>query len=84
MANFNISDLITRLRNASLAHVKSIRVLNTKITFNILSLLYINGFIRGFSLKKQTNFIEVYLKYYQNRPVFYRIDLISRPGKRVY
>jgi ribosomal protein S8 len=80
---FVLGDLISRLKVASKSHLKTIRVLNTKLSLNILEVFYKTGMIRGFKVV-DNDIIEVFLKYYQNKPVYFDIELVSTPGKKVY
>jgi small subunit ribosomal protein S8 len=82
MSNYNLGDLISRIKNALKGHLKSIRVLNTKMSIDILIIFYKIGLIRGF--KVSLNYIEIFLKYYKNKPVIFKIKLISKPSKKVY
>jgi ribosomal protein S8 len=82
MSNYIIGDLISRVKVGSKAHLISIKVLNTKISIKILDIFYENGLIRGYHIN--ANSINVFLKYYKNRPVFFDVKLISTPGKKVY
>ena len=82
MTNFIIGDLISRIKVASKGHLKQINVLNTKISINILNIFYKTGLIRGFKINY--GHILIYLKYYQNKPIFFDIKLISKPSKKVY
>jgi ribosomal protein S8 len=82
MTNFIIGDLILRIKVASKGHLKQIYVLNTKISINILNIFYKTGLIRGFKINY--GHILIYLKYYQNKPIFFDIKLISKPSKKVY
>jgi len=49
----------------------------------ILIILYNNGIIRGFHILSDFTIL-VFLKYYQNRPTFFAITLVSKPGKRIF
>ena len=60
----------------------SVNVKNTVTCFNVLNILYKNGIIYNFKVEGRE--INVSLKYLQNRPVFYSIKVISKPGKRVF
>jgi ribosomal protein S8 len=82
MSNYIIGDLISRLKVGSKGHLVSVKVLNSKISIKILDLFYENGLIRGYKIN--INCIMVFLKYYKNRPVFFDVQLISTPGKKVY
>jgi ribosomal protein S8 len=82
MSNYIIGDLISRLIVALKGHISRVKILNSKISLNILAIFYENGLICGYKIENQ--FIMVYLKYYKNLPVFLNIKLISTPGKKVY
>lgn len=83
MTNFILGDLISRLKTGTKAHLKSIRVLNTTLSRNVLHIFYINGLIRGYKILNY-GLIEILLKYYQNNSIFLNIEIISTPGKKVY
>jgi small subunit ribosomal protein S8 len=82
MINFILSDMISKLNIASKNRIVSIKVKNTKFCLNVLNILYKNGVIRNYYINEK--FINIFLKYYQNRSVFYNIEVISRPGRRVF
>lgn len=80
--NYIVADLISRLRTGSNNHLKTIKVLNTKISVKIIDLIYQNGFINGYKI--EFNFILVYLKYYNNQPVLGNLKIINTPGRKIY
>jgi ribosomal protein S8 len=82
MPNYILGDMVSRLRVAAKARRKSVDVLNTKFSLNILDVLYKNGIIRGF-LVLDFYKIRVFLKYYQNKPVYFNMELVSTPGHKV-
>lgn len=84
MSFFTIGDLVSRINVASRGHLKSVLVNNTTLSLEILNVLYKNGVILYFRVDNNRKFILVHLKYFQNKPVFYRLVLISKPSKRVY
>jgi small subunit ribosomal protein S8 len=85
-----ISDMLTRIRNASLARHNSTKIPFSKLNIAILNVLKKEGYIESFSLEEQekTNFfIKVSLKYkgwWIKKPLFSRLDRISKPGQRVF
>jgi ribosomal protein S8 len=81
MSNFIIAEFVCRLNVALKGHLKSIDVPNYKIIIELLIILYRNGLISSFSIKLKV--IRVFLKFYQNRIVFYSLKVISTPGHRV-
>jgi ribosomal protein S8 len=85
MTNYNIADLLVRIKVAYKARLVSVKVLKTKLTINFLYLLYKIGLIKSFHILLNDLNILVYLKYKKNgSPLIYSIDLVSKPGKRVY
>jgi len=85
MTNFNLADLLVRIKVAYRSHLLSIKVLKNKLTINFLFLLYKIGLLRSFHILSKENLILVYLKYKKNgKPLIYSIDLVSKPSKRVY
>jgi small subunit ribosomal protein S8 len=83
MTNYNLAVFVVTLKVASKSHLKSIKIKKTTLNLLLLEILYKNGVIRGFSIANDFEVL-IYLKYYQNRPVVFDINLISTPGKRVY
>lgn len=80
--NFLLADLVSRLNVSSRRHLYSVRVANSSFTLRVLVILYNNGVIRGFQVRK--NYIVVLLKYFLGKSAFTRITVISKPGCRVF
>lgn len=83
MSNYFVADLVSKMNVASKAHVKSICVKNTIVSIGILQILERCGLILYFKVVDGEN-LKVFLKYYQNRTTFFSMNIVSRPGKRVY
>lgn len=82
-----ISDLLTRIRNASLAYHETLDLDHSKLKMEVLRVLLQEGFIRGFERLDDGKFprIKVTLKYGPRRErVITRIRSVSTPGLRVY
>ena len=81
-----VSDLLTRIRNASRAGHKIVDIPASKLKTSITKVLYSRGFIRGFRLMEDSKqgIIRVYLAYRNGRSLIIGIKRISRPGCRVY
>ena len=47
-----IADMLTRIRNASRANMKSVDVLLSQVNFNIAKVLKKTGYISGFNVKR--------------------------------
>lgn len=88
MVNDTISDMLTRLRNANLARHQIVQVPATKMTRNIASILFEEGFIQNFEetggdFDKQ---LLLSLKYRgkHRQPIITALKRVSKPGLRVY
>ena len=87
-ANDTIADMLTRIRNASLARHQTTEVPSTKMTRSIAKVLSEEGFITesnevGEGVKKK---LVISLKYKgKNRqPIIKTLKRVSKPGLRVY
>ncbi len=89
MANHDpISDMLTRIRNASEKRHESTRIPASKMSRSIASVLQQEGFIAAISeegegLQKQ---LVLELKYSgkHRQPTIRRVQRVSRPGLRIY
>jgi len=81
-----IADMLTRIRNAQLMGIVSVRMPFSNIKNHILRVLSDEGYINSYStvLDGGKKDLEVQLKYYQGRPVIEKIKRISKPSLRVY
>lgn len=82
-----LGDLLTRIRNGQSARLKVVKSPTSSLRNDVLDVLKRQGYIRDFSLEKQTNgqqLATVELKYFEDEPVIKQIDRVSRPGRRVY
>lgn len=90
MINDKISDMLTRIRNASLARHNSTFVFYCKSNLEILEILFKEGYIESYFYDEQVNLrpvIKIILKYkgwWIKKPAFSQIKRISKPGKRIY
>lgn len=83
----NIADMLTRIRNGQKSKLISVSLPGSKTKCAILKVLQEEGYIRGYEVSNEHNIsqIEVYLKYStRGKPAIYKIDRVSKPGKRVY
>lgn len=76
-SNYIVADFISKLNIASKSHFLSVFVKRTKLTIQLLSLLYSNGVIRGFVIYNDS--ILVYLKYHKANSVFSSLSIVSSP-----
>lgn len=81
-----IADMLTRLRNASLAKKKFVVLPYSKIKTSILDILKRENYINNYKIvKNKFDEIEIELKYRENGVAFMRhIKRVSKPSRRVY
>lgn len=90
MANDLVSDMLTRIRNASLARHISVIVPYSNLNINILNVLLKEGYIKHFELqnlqknKKQIKTILKYKGWWIKKPLFSILNKISKPGQRIF
>jgi len=85
-----VSDMLTRIRNASLAKHSYTRIQYSKLNLAILKVLEAEGYIKTYDAEELENgqlMIKVILKYkgwWIKKPLFSKIERISKPGQRVF
>src|SRR5690606_13091417 len=82
-----IAELLTRIRNASLAYHDTVDIPASRIKRDIVQMLKDEGFIQDFQWIKQEpqGVLRVYLKYGPNKErVITGLKRISKPGLRIY
>jgi small subunit ribosomal protein S8 len=91
MTNDLVSDMLTRIRNGSLARHSFTRIRYSKLNLAILRVLEAEGYINEFYIENDENtsqkIIKALLKYkgwWIKKPFFSTIQRVSKPGKRVF
>lgn len=82
-----VADMLTRVRNASLAHHESTSMPSSRIKVNLAKVLEQEGYIQGYSVEQTEPqpTLTIRLKYGPNRErVITGLRRISKPGLRVY
>ena len=82
-----IGDMITRIRNAQMRSLNSVKIPISKFRAKILDVLKKEGYISDYKIVKDSNsigIISVDLKYNNGLPVIKQINRVSKPGRRVY
>lgn len=83
-----ISDMLTRLRNATLVRHRIVLIPFTKINLSILKVLKSEGYLHDvFIQSNQKEFITVSLKYkgwWLKQPLFSKIKRVSKSGQRIF
>jgi small subunit ribosomal protein S8 len=84
-----IADMLTRLRNANVAHHDVVRMPSSKLKEALAAILLREGYIAGFNVvkddKRPGRFLDVTMKYDSDRTrTISGIRRVSKPGLRVY
>jgi len=81
-----IADMLTRIRNAILAHHDSVQMPLSKAKLSVAKILKDEGFVTDYSVLKEGSFrvIKIVLKYADNQSVISGLERVSKPGLRVY
>lgn len=81
-----IADMLTRIRNAILAHHDSVQIPLSKAKLSLAKILKDEGFITDYSVLKDGSHrvIKIILKYVDNQPAILGLERVSKPGLRVY
>ena len=88
MVTDTISDMLTRIRNATMVKHQIVQIPATKMSLAIAEILKIEGFIQDFEgyNEDEKKYLLISLKYTgkSRTPVICKIERISKPGLRVY
>lgn len=84
-----IADMLTRLRNANVAHHDTVRMPSSKLKEALAAILLKEGYISGFNVADDETrpgcFLEVTMKYAPDRTrTISGLRRVSKPGLRVY
>jgi small subunit ribosomal protein S8 len=83
-----ISDMLTRIRNATMVKHQIVQIPATKMSLAIASILKEEGFIEDFEsyTENQFKYLLISLKYIgkSRQPVICKLKRVSKPGLRVY
>lgn len=85
--NDPISDMLTRIRNASRNRAKSVACLNTKVCRGVADVLRDEGYITGYDIVEdgRNGVLKISLKYGpRGEQILHSLERESKPGRRVY
>lgn len=84
--NHSVSDLVARIKNGYMVKKSVISCPVSSLRENILKILKDEGYILNYSKLKEGSFekFDIHLKYHLSNPVVNEIQVVSKPGKRVY
>mgnify|MGYP001555798273 FL=1 len=88
MVNDTISDMLTRIRNATMVKHQIVQIPATRMSLAIAKILKEEGFIQEFESYSEDNknYLLISLKYTgkSRQSVIYKIKRVSKPGLRIY
>ena len=88
MVNDHISDMLTRIRNATMVKHQIVQVPYSKMSLKITEILKEEKFIEDFEsyIENQKQYLLISLKYIgkSRKPVICKIERVSKPGLRIY
>lgn len=88
MITDNISDMLTRIRNATMVKHEIVQIPATKMSLAITAILKEEGFIKNYENYNENHkkYLLLSLKYLgkERQPVISKLERISKPGLRVY
>ena len=82
-----LGDMLTRIRNGLTAKKSVVECPMSSLKESVLIVLKKEGFIRGYTLKKDNDkkpLLCIELKYFEGKPAIKEIKRASRPGLRLY
>lgn len=82
-----VADMLTKIRNASMARFEYVDVTPSKIKMEIIKIMKNEGFVKNFKKlnQEEQNQIRIFLKYDEKQnPIIHDLHRISTPGRRVY
>jgi small subunit ribosomal protein S8 len=84
--NFRLADMMAQIRNGQMSRQATVRVQASKLLGNVLEVLKNEGYISDYKKvgEEQKPEFEIELKYHEGERVIKEIEMISKPGRRVY
>lgn len=80
-----MADMLTRIRNAQNAKIKTVSMASSKQKVAVAEVLKQEGYVGDFSVDGESKpTLTIELKYFAGRPVIEEIKRVSRPGLRQY
>ena len=84
--NIKTINFLTQLKNASITNRETVRLESNRFILSLLKVLYKEGFILSYRIKKKKDFFNktseaiVNVRYVHNKPVFKNLKIISSPS----
>lgn len=84
--NHSVSNLVSTIKNGYLANKQIVNIPVSKLNKNILTILKQEGYILNFAKvsKEPHEIFNIILKYHNSNPVINEINVVSKPGRKIY
>ena len=85
--NHAVSEQVCCIKNGQMVHKRKVEFDSSKLKKDILGLFKKEGYIKDYSVEKSEkgfDRLSVELAYHNNAPVINKIQVISKPGRRIY
>lgn len=82
-----VADMLTKIRNASMAKFESVDIPTSKLKLEIVKILKNEGYVKNFKkiVEQSMTYLRVFLKYdEEENPIIRGLQKVSTPGRRVY
>ena len=80
-----IADMLTRIRNAQMAHKVTVSMPSSKLKTAVAKVLKEEGYIVDYKVQEDVKpSLNIDLKYFEGKAVIAEVDRASRPGLRLY
>ena len=82
----SLSDMLARIRNAILSRKEKVIIPYSTLKFEVAKILEQEGYVKGFSKNHvgAKEILELELKYSEDNSVIAGIEIVSKPGQRIY
>jgi small subunit ribosomal protein S8 len=80
--NYPIGDFLIRIKNASLAKKRQVKVASTRLISSVACALKKQGYLR--EVVEKDGQLTAFISYRKKQPLIMNVRLISKPGLRVY
>lgn len=83
---YPIADMFTRIRNAQAMQRAEVAMPSSKLKIAVADVLKEEGYIEGYEVSEVEgkSALNIILKYFAGVPVIEKIQVVSRPGLRIY
>lgn len=79
-----IADMLTRIRNATLARKSSVDIPYSKMKYTLANILLNEEYVQSVELAQNKLSFRMYLRYAEGQSVIRQIERMSKPGRRLY